>query len=239
MKVLTLNAWGAYGPPERRPVLREAILQLDADLLLMQEANVPGLLESLPYPSRLHSPETGLAILSRFPLLSSWEARYRALSALEPHLVRGALIAEVAAGPVRFHAVTTHLAWKPDDGATRLAQAEELLEWAAALPDPVLIGGDFNAPAGDAPPQRMTASGFSDLHARLAPGDAGITWDNRNPFIQSHSVQFPDRRIDYLFLRDRASPRLIPNHCEVVCRTPAPSGLYPSDHYGVLADFQL
>lgn len=239
MKVLTLNAWGAYGPPERRPVLREAILQMDADLLLLQEANVPGLLESLPYPSRLHSPETGLAILSRFPQLSSREVRYRALSALEPHLVRGILIAELDAGSLRFHAVTTHLAWKAEDGATRLAQVEELLELAAALPDPVLIGGDFNAPAGDPPLRKMTAAGFSDLHTRLAPGDPGITWDNRNPFIQSHSVQFPDRRIDYLFLRDRAPSRLVPNRCEVVCRAPAPGGFTPSDHYGVLVDFQL
>jgi len=237
MKVLTLNAWGAYGPPERRPVLREAILRVDADLLLLQEANVPGLLESLPYPARLHSPETGLAILSRFPLLSRREVRYRTLSALEPHLIRGALIAEMDAGSFRFQAVTTHLAWKGDDGVTRLAQVEELLELTTALADPVLIGGDFNAPPGDPPARKMFSGGFTDLYARLSPGDAGITWDNRNPFIQSHSVQFPDRRIDYLFLRDRAS-KLTPTHCEVVCRIPTGS-LHPSDHYGVLARFQL
>ena len=238
MKILTLNAWGAYGPPERRPVLREAILQLDADVLLLQEANVPGLLESLPYPARHHFPEAGLAILSRFPILSGREVRYRAISALEPHLTRGALIAEMDTGSVRFQVVTTHLAWKADDGAARLAQAEELLELAAALPDPVLIGGDLNAPPTDPPPQRMVAAGFSDLYARLASNDPGITWDNRNLFIRSHSVLFPDRRIDYLFLRNRSSG-FVPARCEVVCRTPAAEGLYPSDHYGVLAHFQL
>ena len=260
MKVLTLNAWGAYGPPERRPVLREAILKLDADLLLLQEANVPGLLESLPYPARLHFPEAGLAILSRFPILNGRQVRYRTLSTLEPHLIRGALIAEMVAGSTRFHAVSTHLAWKADDSAARLAQAEELLELAAALPDPVLIGGDLNAPPTDPPAQQVIAAGFSDLYAKLHPGitpppasgpkgllsskdptssdeaGSGVTWDNRNPFIQSHSVQFPDRRIDYLFLRDRSSV-FTPSRCEVACRTPVAEGLYPSDHYGVLADF--
>ena len=219
-------------------MLREAILKLDADLLLLQEANVPGLLESLPYPAHLHFPEAGLAILSRFPILNSREVRYSIPSALEPHLIRGALLAQINTGSFQIQTVSTHLAWKADDGGTRLAQVEELLALAAGLPEAFLLGGDLNAPPTDPPARRIIAGGFTDLYARLSPGDAGITWDNRNPFIQSHSVQFPDRRIDYLFLRD-PSARLTPTRCEVACRTPTAEGLYPSDHYGVLAHFQL
>ncbi len=229
MKVLTLNAWGAYGPPERRPVLREAILQADADLLLLQEANVPdNFLESLPYPVRLHFPEAGLAILSRFPAREEKRLTYRVASPLEPHL-RGALFTRLEIEGKNLWAGTTHLAWKAEDGATRLVQVEELLAFAAALPDPMLVGGDFNAPPEDPPARRMISGGFTDLHA-----GGGITWDNQNPFIRSHSVRFPDRRIDYLFLRGQ----LPAARCEVACRKRGAGGLHPSDHYGVLAFFQ-
>lgn len=232
MKVLTLNMWGAYGPPERRPVLREAILQTDADILLLQEANVPdSFLESLPYPARLHFPEAGLAILSRFPAREEKRLTYKAVSPLEPHL-RGALFARLETGGKNLWAGATHLAWKAEDEPTRLAQVEELLAFAAALPDPVLIGGDFNALPSDPPVRRMISSGFTDLHA-----GGGVTWDNQNPFIQSHSVKFPDRRIDYLFLRDpRSLGTLL--RCKVACRDRGAGGLHPSDHYGVLALFQ-
>ncbi len=231
MRVLTLNAWGAYGPPERRPVLREAILQTDADLLLLQEANVPGLLEQLPYAARLHFSEAGLALLSRFPVLAEKQLTYEVISPLEPH-VRGALFAQMEIRGTRLWAGTTHLAWKADDGATRLAQVEELLSFTASLSDSVLVGGDFNAPAADPPVLRMVSGGFTDLYARAAPGNPGITWDNRNPFIQSHSVRFPDRRIDYLFLKGGG---LTADRCEVVCSVPSTGGMHPSDHYGVLA----
>ncbi len=229
MKVLTLNMWGAYGPPERRPVLREAILKTEADLLLLQEANLPdNFLESLPYPARFHFPEAGLAVLSRFPAREEKRLTYTVVSPLEPHL-RGALFARLEIDGKNLWVGTTHLAWKADDGATRLAQAEELLTFAASLPDPVLISGDFNAVSSDPPIQRMISSGFTDLHA-----GGEITWDNQNPFIQSHSAQFPDRRIDYLFLRGQ----LPPIRCEVACRERGAGGLHPSDHYGVLALFQ-
>ena len=229
MKVLTLNMWGAFGPPERRPVLRQAILQADADLLLLQEANLPdNFLESLPYPERIRFPEAGLAILSRYPAREEKRLPYQTVSPLESHL-RGALFARLDVEGKDLWAGSTHLAWKADDGATRLAQVEELLVFIASLPDPVLIGGDFNAAPSDPPIRRMVSGGFRDLHA-----EGGITWDNQNPFIQSHSVRFPDRRIDYLFLRGELSPA----RCEVACRDPGAGGLHPSDHYGVLAVFQ-
>lgn len=234
MKVLTLNAWGAYGPPERRPTLREALLQVDADILLLQEANVPGLLDSLPYPTRLHSPETGLAILSRFPLRAEHRLMYVARSSLEPHLFRGALFAQLDPGGDSVWTATTHLAWKAEDEAARTAQTEELISAARLLPNPALVGGDFNSPPADLPARKMIAAGFTDLYARSCPEKPGITWDNRNPFIQSHSVRFPDRRIDYLFLRGA----LTLDRCEVACQAPGTGGLYPSDHYGVLALFQ-
>ncbi len=228
MRVLSLNAWGAYGPPERRPVLRQALLDLDADLLLLQEANVPELLPALPHPFRFHFPETGLAISSRHAAGQERRHTYKTVSPLESH-PRGVLFTKISGLGFDLWAGTTHLAWKTDDHATRRAQVEELLELISGLEGAVLIGGDFNTVEEDFAIRRMVSAGFTDLQA----GTGCITWDNRNPFIQSHSVRFPDRRIDYLFLKD---PRSTVRDCRIACDRPNAAGLFPSDHYGVLAD---
>jgi len=101
----------------------------------------------------------------------------------------------------------------------------------------MLITGDLNASANQASIQKILAAGFEDLFSRLRPTEPGLTWDNQNPFIQSHSTQFPDRRIDYLLLRQRDRKPLRPIQCEVACNVPTPEGIFPSDHYGVLGTF--
>jgi len=124
------------------------------------------------------------------------------------------------------------------DEPTRLGQVEELLELLEPLEGRVLLSGDLNAVPESAPIQRILSAGFRDLFALTHPGETGITWDNQNPFIQSHSVRFPDRRIDYLFLHEKVLKTLTPIEVQVVCQTPTPEGLYPSDHYGVLASLR-
>ena len=235
MTVVTLNTWGVNGPPERRPVLLNAIRELDADILLLQEATDARLLTELDYPFLFTAAEGWLAIASRWPAERHGSVTYKTVSPMETYR-RQLLLAEIQAPGGPLWTGCTHLSWKAEDGATRLAQAEELVRLVSELPEPLLLGGDFNAPPEEPPIQRIRKAGFTDLHAKLHPSEPGITWDNRNPFIQSHSVRFPDRRIDYLFMRG-AAPR--PVSCEVVCRSPSPEGLYPSDHYGVLALLEM
>ncbi len=233
MKILTLNTWGVNGPPERRPLLAREIREIQPDIALLQEVTDPSLLDELGLPFRLTAGEGWLAIASRFAAPRHGSVTYKAVSPLETYR-RQLLLAQFETEDGPLWAGCTHLSWKAEDGATRLAQAEELIRLVSALPEPLLLGGDFNAPPGEPPIRRMSEAGFTDLFSRLHPSDAGITWDNRNPFIQSHSVRFPDRRIDYIFMRGREQLA----SCEVVCNTPAAGGLYPSDHYGVLATFQ-
>ncbi|MCM8795060.1 MAG: endonuclease/exonuclease/phosphatase family protein [Candidatus Omnitrophica bacterium] len=236
LKIVTFNTWGAYGPAERQPVLLEAIQELDADILCLQEVTDTSLFENLRYPACLHAPVSWLAILSRLPVLRYRHELYKTVSPLEG-TPRGILLAEIQAGPSSFWIATTHLAWKAEDEPSRTAQTKELLDLVAPFRDRVLLSGDFNAPAGERPVREILQAGFSDLYSQFHPLDPGITWDNRNPFIQSHSVRFPDRRIDYLFLHKNAAGLLPPTRCEVVCRAPAANGLHPSDHYGVMAYF--
>lgn len=248
VKVLTLNTWGRNGPPERRPLLIQAIRELQPDIALLQEVTDPSLLDELGCPTRLLAGEGWLAIATRFPALRHGSVTYRTVSPMEPYR-RQILLAQLDTGAGRVWAGCTHLSWKAEDGATRLAQTEELVRLVSELPEPLLLGGDFNAPPEEPPIRRMREAGFTDLHARLHPSEPGVTWDNRNPFIQSHSVRFPDRRIDYIFMRypvpdtDKgsrySSPLLTPLTCDVVCNHPSPAGLYPSDHYGVLALLEM
>ncbi len=238
MKVLTLNCWGTYGPPGRLLALAQAIRRLKADILCLQEATIPGLLESLDYPTCLQAPETGLAILSRFPAVEHLHIPYRTISPLEEG-VRGVLLASLQVGSADLWVGTTHLSWKEADNVSRLGQTAELLKITAAREDRILLGGDFNATPDQEPIRLMSENRFVDLFYRLHPEDPGTTWDNQNPFIQSHSVRFPDRRIDFLFLHKETARWCIPSRCDIVCRQPDTSGFYPSDHYGVLATLDL
>lgn len=234
MRILTLNLWGIFGPPQRRPVLIQQLQTLQADILCLQEATDPDLLKVLAYPTCIHHPEPGLAILSRFPARSQRSIIYKTVSPLEPYR-RGALLAELETDVAALWVATTHLSWKAEDDASRLGQAEELARILEPLPDPLLLSGDFNAPPSAPPVQGLLKVGFVDLFAALHPSEPGITWDNRNPFIQSHSVRFPDRRIDLLLLRQRSHPSLKAVACEVVFDKPSAEWpFYPSDHYGVL-----
>lgn len=237
MKAVTLNTWGSFGPPQRQPVLKTAIRKLNADLLLLQEVVDPVFLEEFPFPVRLHSGRGQLALLSRFPLLSFETITFAACSRQESY-TRQALLAELDFRGNSLWAVTTHLSWRENDEPTRSAQCDELVRRLKSLEGPVLLSGDFNTEPGRAPIQKIVRAGFIDLFAALHPADPGITWDNTNPFIQSHSVRFPDRRIDYLFLRQDVNHRLQFLECSVVCRTPSSEGIFPSDHYGVLVDLQ-
>jgi endonuclease/exonuclease/phosphatase family metal-dependent hydrolase len=237
MKILTLNTWGTRGPVERQAVLLEAIRSLKADILCLQEISDPKILDSLPYPHRVHVPDSWLALLSRFPVTSQRFITYQTISRLEPYR-RQALLTELKVGLDILTIVNTHLAWQAADESTRLMQVEELLETIAPLGDRILLSGDFNASPETEVIRRIRESGFVDLFAQFHPRDPGITWDNRNPFIQSHSVKFPDRRIDYLVLHEKAGEWAQATHCEVVCQAPTPEGIYPSDHYGVLGPFR-
>jgi endonuclease/exonuclease/phosphatase family metal-dependent hydrolase len=233
MRIVTFNLWGTRGPSGRLEILRKALGELDADVLCLQEATDEALLKGLNLPTCLTAPASGLALLSRFPAATHEILTYRAVSSRETSL-RQALLANLSLPGGELWAAVTHLSWQAADEPVRLAQVEELLAWTAPRRQRLLLAGDMNAEPSAPPIRQILQSGFVDLWARFHPTESGVTWDNANPFIQSHAVKFPDRRIDYLFLSQEAFPLVKPSACEVVCRAPR-EGLHPSDHYAVLA----
>jgi len=239
MKLVTLNTWGSAGPPERQRVLQKALRTLDADLLCLQEVPDPnGFAQLRDWPFCLHATESGLAILSRFPIVSHRIETYPTISPFSDEK-RQLLMAQVAVDRQMFWVANTHLAWKKEEEPTRLGQVNDLVDLLSPLKGTIVLAGDFNATCQEASIVRLTQSGWIDLFQRFHPDQPGWTWDNANPFIRSHTVKFPNRRIDYIWFHPGQPNPLQPIACEVVCDTPDPNGLYPSDHYGVLATFDL
>jgi endonuclease/exonuclease/phosphatase family metal-dependent hydrolase len=128
--------------------------------------------------------------------------------------------------------ITTHLdAFVPD---IRLAQANELLLGPARTTLPVILAGDMNTTSTTDTYAALTGAGFVDLWPRLHHGEAGLTCCQSLPAINNASSVLTER-IDLFLLRDGESIRRV--GANVADRTP--SGLWPSDHAGLVATISL
>ncbi|MCX5742942.1 MAG: endonuclease/exonuclease/phosphatase family protein [Proteobacteria bacterium] len=259
-RVATLNIWNRNHWPERLPLLRDELFALDADVIGLQEVlAMPG------YPTQadelahgtawhvFHAPAwnigggvtLGNAILSRYPLLDARVLPLPAPAELDQRSVAFARV-DCPHGPLPVF--VTHLTYQLHLASVRRAQVQALAAHVAALapldgPPPVLLW-DFNAEP-DADEIRFlrgltTFDGasvyFADCWAATNPASAGYTYarDNRYALV-AHE---PSRRLDYCFVRgpDRhlrgepISTRL--------ALTEAIAGVWPSDHYAVVADIQ-
>ena len=149
--------------------------------------------------------------------------------------------AEATLGGETYRFVVTHLAGQ-EVAAIQLAQTEELLAVLSAEARPTILVGDFNSDAHGADPTRATptygmvrAAGYADSWSQPDRQAPGLTCceqaDLRNP-----RPTF-DQRLDFIFTRNLASSAR-PVSREVVGDGPGQrtaSGLWPSDHGGVVA----
>ncbi|MBI4368128.1 MAG: endonuclease/exonuclease/phosphatase family protein [Candidatus Omnitrophica bacterium] len=239
MKIVTLNTWGTYGPHEERvKVFLNALPGLAPDIIALQEVNNPRLTEQikkiLPLPHSFDSYEAGLVILTRFKIQTSEILRYTTISSTETEK-RHAILVDLEVEEVNLTVANTHLAWKSEDEEARLGQAEELIQAVHKRGVPALLTGDFNDGPGSRPIQAIREAGYQDVYERLHPDEAGFTWDNRNPFIQTHSVKFPDRRIDFIFAHNTFADQYVFESAGLVFNRASAEGIYPSDHFGVIA----
>jgi len=240
MKIGTLNSWGTSGPYlDRWNYFLEELDRLSPDILFLQEVFDPLLVERVARATNLThqvvAPETGLAIATRFPVLLHDTPIFQTISAREDYK-RGMALATLEINSWRITAANTHLSWKPEDDTTRMKQANELIERLRVVENPILLAGDFNDVPDSATLKLVQASGYHDLFATCHSKEPGYTWDNRNPFVESHHVELPDRRIDFLFLDQKWWEQTKVIRCNVHFNQPNAAGIYPSDHYGVFAE---
>ena len=172
----------------------------------------------------------GPAILSRFPIQASEVHELpRCRRWLDP---RVALRADVDTPAGQLAVFSTHTS--RDDCQTR-----RVAELARAAPGSVVVMGDLNTAEGMPALDAFRDHGFVDLFRVANPEARGATvWQRiREPA----STVF--RRVDYVLLRTGADQRADVVASRVVLDSPgrdaAGAVLWPSDHYGVLADVRL
>ena len=164
-------------------------------------------------------------------------------------VIRGFVAVKARIGNQTYRVVNTHLepAWSPEILQLQLAQARELLGYLENERLPIIMVGDFNSDAPDgATYQLILSQGYTDIWTEnfLRHNPEGNTYGHdaelRNPVANFTS------RIDFIFVRNESrffrKPFIGPVFAIVVGdedfnRTP--SGLWPSDHGGVVARFRL
>ena len=187
-------------------------------------------------PARLELLDSGGFWLSRTPerYSASWETR----------VVRSAnwaLFASSESGMTLVH-LNTHL-----DHVSRLARREgsrlilrklaEIMEYIGSGP-PLVVTGDFNCRPRSPTHLNFIEGGFVDVY--LAAGNE--EGEDANTFHAFQGSRYRDahpergpRRIDWILLKD-PDRRMAVRSCSIVRNNDESSGVYPSDHYPVLAE---
>ncbi len=240
----------------------EGLRTLSPDVVALQEVReVPGHLPNqalaLAQATGLHhvfAPATpvdggqeGLAILSRGAVL---EHAAMELPHAQPTERRILLSARVSCGQGSVWVHTSHLNYRLTHGKQREDQVQAIEAGLAArtTDSPQVLMGDFNArPESDEIRWlrgQVTLGGrrtyFQDAWDRLHPGERGWTWASTNPYTDALAFLEPDRRIDYIFVTPmRRDGRGTIHDCRIVFDSPDSDGVFPSDHFGLLAEVQV
>lgn len=245
MKILTLNTWQERGPwRERWELILKGLKEYDADLVGFQEVfNMDWareIRERSGYPYLVVSGEhSGLIFLSKFRPLEQECLVMKTQSPTEDYL-RYAFYIKIKTGQGDAALFNTHLSWRADENEIRMKQTQELetfvAQKSAGLPAAIL--GDFNGGANTPPVVYLREiRKWIDTFWVKNPDDLGWTWDYRNPYAEMEREKMAERRIDYIFIRDRTGPFEKIKSSRVVFNRPSSQGIWPSDHFGVFAEF--
>jgi endonuclease/exonuclease/phosphatase family metal-dependent hydrolase len=259
LRVLTWNLWWRFGPwEERQPAIAATLRRIDADVIGLQEvwSEVDGasqaeiLAEGLGY-HHVYAPgfddgavAFGVAILSRWPIAGSDVRRLPTLPGVDEFRVL--LEAEIDGPRGRFELYTTHLNWRYDQSDVRQLQVDALAGMVAESDGrayPAVVCGDFNAEPDSDEVRKLNGRAAVPV-PRLVFHDAwevagdgpGYTWSNANPFAARDLEK--ERRIDYVFVgwpKARGAGHVVGATVEGVDPV---DGVYPSDHYAVLAELR-
>jgi endonuclease/exonuclease/phosphatase family metal-dependent hydrolase len=258
LQVLTWNLWWQFGPwEERQPAIAATIEQFAPDVVCLQEVwaeQVDSFAKDLGYHSVFSTrierdgQTFGNAVLARGAITGHDILPLPAPPDMEE--LRACVRADVdtAHGPVQVF--STHLNWRFDHSSVRQDQVEAICQFVAASPPrdfPPVLCGDFNADPDSDEIRKLTGKAavpvpklvFRDAwtathaNSRGSQDEDGVTWSNTNPFA-AVALEY-DRRIDYVFVGwPKTGGRGQVVGCEVVGNEPV-AGVWPSDHFGVLA----
>jgi endonuclease/exonuclease/phosphatase family metal-dependent hydrolase len=109
------------------------------------------------------------------------------------------------------------------------------------LDPPAIVTGDFNSRPGNRTYRTFTGSGFVDTYLAAGNEDG----EGANTFHAFRGISYRDahpergpRRIDWILSKDPKNRLRVRSHW-IVHDADESSGLYPSDHYPILAEFSI
>jgi endonuclease/exonuclease/phosphatase family metal-dependent hydrolase len=258
LRVMTLNIWNVSGDwGRRRHAILSVLRETEPDIVCLQEvvandrgnqaewlaAELGGGTQCAFGGSPLAAAEGrfGNAILSRWPIeaTATGELPYEPSEAETQRVV-------VHARTGGVDVFSTHLAWQLHDAALRERQVRAVTAFVAERADSAaavgpVLAGDFNAEPDSTAIRYLcgltsldgTSTYFQDAWRLAGDRGPGLTWSRRNDHAAEDNE--PDRRLDYVFswFRGRSGAGR-PLDCRVVADAPV-DGVWPSDHFGVLA----
>jgi endonuclease/exonuclease/phosphatase family metal-dependent hydrolase len=263
MRVLTWNLWWRFGPWERRrDAIAATLAEAGPDVCGLQEvwggpeqnlaaelAERLGMHWCWAQAAKGRGTEglfIGNAILSRWPIAAQAQVSLPAGDLAEE--IRVALHARIEAPGGALPMFTTHLTYGPGRSAIRTAQVTTLAgfvaEHATGCRYPPVVTGDLNAEPGSDELRLLggllTAPAVPglvlvDAWRYADPGDPGFTWAHRNGY-QAGSL-IPDSRIDYVLVGLPWQGRGKVRSAAMAGAAPV-EGVWPSDHFAVVADLQ-
>ncbi len=248
LKVMTLNInyyiakHGAW--LNRRDLIRQAIQDAEPDIVALQAVEADPtfaegrdqatmLSQLLPEFRYVHfQPATkvpsgriqGPAILARLTIAQTASLPLTLLPGLEDANRRVVLAASFALASGTLHVFDAHFSWVKEQA---LLNVQEALPFVGAFVGHALIVGDLNnTPDGDAL-QQFRDAGWTDAWAALHPAENGFTFESNQPEI----------RIDYAWMNQALAPRV--RAVQIIATRPGPGGTHASNHFGLLATFDL
>jgi endonuclease/exonuclease/phosphatase family metal-dependent hydrolase len=260
MRVATWNLWWRYGPwRQRRDAIAATLAEIDADLIGLQEVWGDGeenfaaeLAERLGRhwcwavaAAGSDGLSIGNAVLSRWPISAQAQTPLPTEDANEGRAAVHARV-ETPGGPLPMF--STHLTYGPGLSRIRVAQVRRLAEFVAEhsadTPYPPVVTGDLNSlPESD---EIRRLEGFVtepavpglvllDAWRAVGPGEPGYSWARRNGYQADNPL--PDCRIDYVLagLPRAGRGRVVSAR---LAGTEPVNGVWPSDHFAVVAEFE-
>ena len=260
LRVATWNIWWRFGPwGERLPLIIDEFRRVDADVIALQEvwsvadescagqiaaalghqAVFAGTLDMAP------GIRFGNAVVSRWPIR---QHEWRPLTTGDKlDEGRVALRADIDGPRGIVQVFSTHLNWRFDHSGVRQAQVRDLAAFVAESRPrtyPPVVCGDFNAEPHSDEVEMLTGQRelavdglvLTDVWRAMHPTEAGFTWSNENPFAAA-AMEW-DRRIDYVLVGwPKPGGAGQPVSAELIGTKPT-GDLWPSDHYGLVADLR-
>ena len=154
------------------------------------------------------------------------------IEALFIDVLRGYVAIDATVSGTTYRVVNTHLEAFAEEN--RVTQMQELIDALENETLPIVLLGDFNTPAPDGTAYQMLLSaGYTDVWQMDAQGTGNTCCQAKE---LQNEISEHQTRIDQIFVRNLELPTSVRTH--TVGDKPSdrlPSGLWPSDHAGVVA----